>query len=163
MKVVAVLVLLIALVMPQPVFAGSGEDSWDSLAQLAFGQKIEVTEMSLKSVKGSFMGYTSEEIVIRENNRDMTIPRSRVYRVKNLQKFHRVRSAVVGSLLGGLAGIATGALVTEGIADKSEIPYGAWIGFLIGAPSGAALGAVGVPSAVTIYKAKVTSDQLRQE
>jgi hypothetical protein len=163
MKGVAVVGLLIVLVMPRSVLAGSGEDSWDALAQLADGQKIEVTEMSLKSVKGSFVGYSSEEIVVRGDDRITTIPRSQVYSIKNLQKFHRVRSAVVGSLLVGLAGIATGALITDSVADKSEISYGAWIGFLIGAPSGAALGATAMPSPVTIYKSKVSPDQLRQK
>jgi hypothetical protein len=105
MKVIAVVSLLTVLVLPPAVLAGSGEDSWDSLAQLTSGQKIEVTEMSLKSLKGTFVDYTSEEIVMRENSRDITIPRARVYRVNNLQQFHRVRSGVVGSLLGGLAGV----------------------------------------------------------
>ena len=153
---------LVLLVFATPcVLAGPGEDSWDNLAQLREGQKIEVIDMNLMSVSGTFVSYSEEQVTLREGGQFVLIPRARVYRLNNLEKFHRVRSGVVGALVGAAAGIATGALIADAKADSSEISYGAYIGFLIGAGGGAALGATH-PSHVTVYKSRLTPAPLRQ-
>lgn len=141
--------LIAVLFLPQQ-FGQS--DSWDNLSQLTMGQRIEVVDMQLKSVRGDFTSYAEDLISLRVGEDNVSIPRSDVFRVTDQEQSHRLRNVLLGLALGGAAGAGAGALITSAVADSSEVGYGASTGLLVGMAGGAALGAI-LPSSVTLYRA----------
>ncbi len=61
-----ILSISLLLLLPALSLAQSGTDSWDNLKQLQPGQKIEVVDSSMKSLKGEFLSVTEEAISLRE-------------------------------------------------------------------------------------------------
>jgi hypothetical protein len=64
-------------------FGQAAEDSWSCLNQLRGGQKIEVVDMKMKSVTGSFIAVSEEAITLLVGSARTSIPQSDVLSVKN--------------------------------------------------------------------------------
>ncbi len=117
------------------------KDSWDNLNRLPAGQKIQVVQMDMKSLKGKFLGFTDEMISLRVKKDEVAVPREEVVRVSLQGKPKRGPNArlmmVVGAGVGAISGAATGAAFHEvGETGVFVLAFTA-----IGAGTGAALGA----------------------
>ena len=90
-----------------------GKDSWDNLNRLQAGQKIQLVQMDLKSLKGQFLGFTDEMISLRVKKDEVAVPREDVFRVSFRGKPKRGQNALlmmgVGAGLGAISGAAVGA------------------------------------------------------
>lgn len=54
------------------------ETSWDSLRQLRPGEKIEILDAKMKSHCGDFASYTEEGLSLRQDGREVSVPRAEV-------------------------------------------------------------------------------------
>ena len=104
------------------------EHSWDSLSQLSAGQQIVVVQKDMKSHEGKFQNFTPESISIRENEHDATIQRKDVLRVSMRGKPKRFRNALIGGLVGSVAGSSASSSNRE-----LWVPVGGWVGVAVGA------------------------------
>jgi hypothetical protein len=138
--------LFLWLVFPIYTFAGeSVEHSWENLRQLRVGQKTEVTLTSLKSVKGTWVDFSDQVIMLKVDDQLRTIERPSVSRVSLRENPRRLRSTLLGLAIGG----GTGLLVSAAFGSKSEGALRRIAPVCAGA--GAGLGAV-FPSHQTIYR-----------
>jgi hypothetical protein len=128
-------------------------DSWDNLAQLRPGQRIEVVDRKLASVTGEFAAYSDDGITLRGGR---TIPRADVLSVKNRERTHRRRNVLLGLALGAGAGLAAGAIRGATYHEEGEGPVFMMVYTPIGAGIGAAAGAALPAGGVTIYRAMPT-------
>ncbi len=130
------------------------EEAWDNLRQLRPGERIEVVDATMKSTRGVFATYTQQEIALRQDGREMTIPRAEVASVKRLGESHRRRNVLLGAAFGAAGGLAVGAIrgKTYHEAGETTVFMAVWtpIGAGIGATAGAVLPA---RSEVTVYRA----------
>ena len=129
-----------------------GKDSWDNLNRLQAGQKVQVVQMDMKSLKGTFLGFTDEMISLRVKNNEVGVHREEVVRVSLGGKRKRGLSALVGAGLG----FGLGAAVGPAVASSGEPGLDAGVGAIIGAGAGAGVGAA-VPfigGYETIYRVK---------
>jgi hypothetical protein len=145
--------LLLFLVLV-PVFgmAQSAKDSWDNLKQLHPGQKIEVVDTSMKSLRGLFVSVSEEAITLQVGKNPQSIERAKVVRVSVRDNSHRTRNMLLGSsILGGIAlgaaAIPLGATSNEGNSCPVCVAV-----IAAGFGGGAALGAI--PGSRTVYRAK---------
>ncbi len=132
-----------------------GKDSWDNLNRLQPGQKVQVVQMDMKSLKGQFLGFTDEMISLRIKKDEVAVPREDVLRVSLRGKGKRGKSALVGAGLGAALGAISGAAVGAGFHEAGETGVFMLVFTPIGAGVGAAVGAA-VPfilSYQTIYRA----------
>ncbi len=144
---------LVLLFFPSAiVLAQSAKDSWDNLKQLQPGQKIEVVDMKMKTLKGEFVAFTDEAISLRQGGSDQSIGRADVVRVTVRDTSHRTRNMLLGSTIGG--GIAIAATIVPLAANSNEgNSCGACVAAIAaGFGGGAALGAI--PGNRTIYRTK---------
>jgi hypothetical protein len=149
----ATLAWVFLLLVPAFALAQSGQDSWVSLGQLHAGQKIQVVDMNLKSMDGTFLSFTEESIFLRVKHGVVTVKRSDVMRVSSREKSKRTRNMLIGLAIGAGAGAAVGAaLDTRVNYERGECCLGTVFGLLAGAPTGLGLGAA-FPSYQTIYRA----------
>src|SRR3990170_999623 len=107
--------ILIALLAPAFGFSQEARDSWDSLKQLQPGHKIKIVDMSLKSWDGRLLSVSDEAITIREKQKqqEITVERAKVFRVTDLQRSRRARSALIGLAIGASLGAVVGALFRD--------------------------------------------------
>ncbi len=147
-------VLLMSFLVLVAIFgsAQTTEDSWDNLKQLRNGQKIEVVDVHLKSIKGTFASYSGEAISLRVGKDLVTVPRTDVFRVSDRGTSHRARNSLIGLALGATFGAAIAGCTLESPCEwppgqKSAIGAGA------GATAGALVGAA-LPGNSTIYRAR---------
>ena len=154
MRWMAVTVLLLPVITPGVLAAKErDEQSWKNLRQLQVGQKVQVVQMNLKSLKGIFLGVSEEAISFRVKQNEVTVPRADVLRVSSLEHPRRLRNALIGTAVGlgvGL-GVSLGALVATGGSDDPGVIIGP--AMAIGGGAGAGLGAA-IPSHQTVYRAK---------
>jgi hypothetical protein len=153
----AVMQRLILLVVGSIVLAGqllaqTAQDSWDNLKRLRAGQKIEVVNTDMKSVKGSFVSYAEDGISLQTDKGPLTIERARVMRISLREHSKRARNALIGAAVGAGAGLALGAAGDRGIHETGEGNFAKAIFTPIGAGAGAGIGAA-MPSYETIYRA----------
>ena len=145
-------ILLLALA-PQMVFAkDKANQSWENLNRLQAGQKVQVMQMDLKSMKGQFLGFTDEMISLRIKKDEVAVPREDVFRVSLRGKRKRGASALAGTALGFGLGAVAGAAFGGG----GEPGLAAFVFAIGGAGVGAGVGAA-VPfirGYETIYRAK---------
>jgi len=151
-----VLAIVGSLLLAGHICAQTGQDSWDNLKTLRPGQKIEVVDMKLKSLKGTFVSFSEEAISLCVKDGEVAVQRADVLRVRDREHSKRGRNALLG--LG--TGLATG-LVVGAALDTSEIMGGAQgtmkAGLTpLGGAAGAAIGAAVPSGARTIYRAKKT-------
>ena len=147
MKKTAMLLLL--CVVPLGLMArDSGLDSWDNLKQLRAGQKIEVVDMNLKSVKGTFASFSEEAITLATKEGEMVVRRDHTYRV-SVPGGKRGRNALIGLGIGAAGGVAAGV----GLMERETGYAGAVAGTVVFvAAVGAGVGAA-LPGSRTIYRA----------
>jgi len=148
----AILVLVFLLLVPAFALAQSAKDSWGNLKQLRAGQKIEVVDTSMKSLRGPFVSVSEEAITLQVGKSQECIERAKVVRVSVRDNSHRARNMLLGSgILGGIALAATA--VPLGISGNEGTSCGACAAAIAaGFGGGAALGAI--PGSRTVYRAK---------
>lgn len=148
--------LLLLAVVSSIAFGQPAEDSWSNLSRLRVGQKIEVVDMKLKSVTGSFVAFSQEAISLLVGTARISIPQPNVLSVKHRAASHRKRNALLGLAIGAAAGMAIGAIKLGTNHETDELPafvYAAPLGAIPGVVVGAAL----PTGQVTIYRAKARS------
>ena len=148
------LVLVFVLALPAALCAQKQQGSWSDLRGLRVGQGIVVIESSMKHHDGEFISVTDEALTLQENGSDVSVKREDVVRVSTASGARRGEHAVIGLVVGGLAGAGIGAAAgsrSRGWVGLSE-GVGALVGVAIGATSGAIVGAV-IPAHTTIYRA----------
>ena len=64
-----ILPLLMAIISVSLQAQKPGKDSWGNLNRLQAGQKIQVVQMDMKSLKGRFLGFSEEAISLEESRR----------------------------------------------------------------------------------------------
>ena len=148
----AILVLVFLLLVPAFALAQSAKDSWGNLKQLRAGQKIEVVDTSMKSLRGPLVSVSEEAITLRVGKSQECIECAKVVRVSVRDNSHRARNMLLGSgILGGIALAATA--VPLGISGNEGTSCGACAAAIAaGFGGGAALGAI--PGSRTIYRVK---------
>ena len=129
---------------------------WDNLHRLQAGQKIQVVQMDMKSLKGNFLGFTDETISLRVKNDEVAVPREEVLRVSLRGKPKRGRNALLLMGVGAGVGLISGAAVGAGFHEAGETGVFMLVFTPIGAGVGAAVGAVApFASYETIYRANI--------
>ena len=133
---------------------GPGKQSWDNLNRLQPGQKIQVVQMDMKSLKGRFLGFTEETISVRVKKDEVAVARADVLRVSLRGKPKRMRNTVIGWGTGAGIGLAVGAGVDAASKETYDLGKQAFppLGFLIGGVVGAV---IPIPNYRTIYRAEV--------
>jgi hypothetical protein len=134
--------------------AQSPQKSWDNLRQLRAGEGIEIVDAKMKSHRGNFTTYTQEGISLREDGREMTIPRAEVASVRRVGESHRRRHALLGLAIGTAGGFAVGLIRGKTYHEEGETQVFLAVWTPIGAGIGATAGAV-MPAhnEVTVYRA----------
>jgi hypothetical protein len=148
------LVLVFVFWLPAALCAQKQQGSWSDLRGLRVGQGIVVIESSIKHHDGEFISVTDEELTVQEKGSDVSVKREDVVRVSTASGARRGEHAVIGLVVGGLAGAGIGAAAGSRSKDWIGLSEGvdALIGVAIGATSGAIVGAV-IPAHTTIYRA----------
>jgi len=142
-----------SLLLAGHLSAQTRNNSWDSLKQLQVGQKIEVVDMNLRSLKGTFLSFSEEAISVRVRQDEVVIERANVLRVSDREHSKRGRNMALGLVIGGAAGaVALAVLPGEG-TSQAEIAVRAAV-VPIGAGVGIAVGAALPRGYRTIYRAK---------
>jgi hypothetical protein len=144
--------LLLMLLVPGLSLAQSLQNNWANLKQLRPGQKIEVVDSSMKTLRGPFVSVCEEAITLQVGKNPQSIERAKVVRVSVRDNSHRTRNMLLGSgILGGIALAATA--VPLGISGNEGTSCGACAAAIAaGFGGGAALGAI--PGSRTIYRVK---------
>ena len=149
---------LLAMVA-RPCAAQTGEHSWENLNQLWVGEKIQVVDTNLKSLKGKFLGFSEEAISLRVGKDEVAIPRANVLRVGSRWKSKGLRRILIGMALGGGVGLVTGAALSPHLSRAIDLPPGKtdfsfmYATTAVGVLTGAALGRV-FPGYQTVYRVK---------
>ena len=130
-----------------------GKDSWDNLNRLQAGQKIEVVQMDMKSLKGRFLGFSEEGISVRVKKDEVTVLHADVLRVTLRENPKRLRNVLILAGVGTGVGLGLGiaALGATGGSDSPGVVMNP--AMALGAGLGGALGAA-TPSYETIYRVK---------
>ena len=148
--------LLLLLWFPMFALAQSAKDSWDNLRQLRPGQKIEVEDMKMQSLKGRFVSLTDDAISLRVGKVEQAVARADVMRVSTRDTSHRTRNMLIGSgILGGIALIPSAVLLAQQSNEGNSCAACA-AAIAAGFGGGAAIGAL--PGSKTIYRAKPRND-----
>lgn len=147
-------VLVVLMCLPSPGVAQTGKDSWENLKQLQVGQKIQVVDQKLKSLKGTFLGVSEAAISLRTETNDVTVEAPQVLRVSRLNASKRKRNIILGIAIGAGAGMGGGAALAFGLYDEGDAAKATALGLGLTA-AGAALGAAaGAASGYqTLYRA----------
>lgn len=103
MKTIACLLSLL-LVVPPAGAGDSARSTWQNLAGLRDGQRVEVLTRNSESFKGAYVRFSEESLTLRIKNNDTAIPRADVRRV-------RLRKGYKSLWIGLGAGAGAGALV----------------------------------------------------
>lgn len=122
--------------------------SWDNLATLRAGQKIEVKSKGEEGWKGTFLAFTADSISIRIKKRDMEIHREEVKRIKVKSGVVRLRHTLIGAGVGAGAGAA----IAAGTINQGEVAYAGILFAGLAMISGTVVGAV-LPANSTVYEA----------
>ena len=153
-RVIETLLLLLLLLLLVPGFslAKSSANNWDNLKELRPGQKIEVVDTSMKSLRGPFVSVSEEAITLQVGKSLQSVERAQVVRVSVRDTSHRVRNMLLGSgVLGGIALAATAVPLGISGNEGNSCPACA-AAIAAGFGGGAALGAI--PGSRTVYRAK---------
>jgi hypothetical protein len=89
------------------------ESTWSNLKEISPGQKIQVVEMSLKSVEGAFTIYNDQSVLIKHKSKEITIGRENVLRVSLRGPAKRKRRIIIGLAIGAGAGAILGIATTR--------------------------------------------------
>lgn len=148
------LVLVFVLGLPAALCAQKQQGSWSDLRGLRVGQGIVVTESNMKQHDGEFISVTDEVLTVQEKGSDVSVKREDVVRVSTGSGARRGKHAVIGLVVGGLAGAGIGAAAGSRSKDWVGVSegIGAVVGIAAGATGGAIVGAL-IPAHTTIYRA----------
>jgi hypothetical protein len=147
--------LLIALSAAAQSTPANPEQNWDNLRSLRAREKIQLIDQKLKSQSGVFRSYSEESIVLEvgRDKREVTIPRTEVFRINAKSKGHpRLRNAFIGLGVGAVFGSVVGSR-EAGNPDWPAGAEGAAIGAGLFAPLGAGIGAILPTGSHTVYRA----------
>ena len=147
--------LLILLLVSGFGWAKSAQNNWDDLKQLTPGQKIEVVDSKMKTLKGGFVSVSDEAISLQVGKSEESVPRANVVRVSVRDTSHRARNMLLASgIIGGItlipAVLVIGESNNEGGCGSSC--HAAEAAVAAGFGGGLALGAI--PGSRTIYRVK---------
>ncbi len=146
------LLLLFLLLVPGFSLAKSSANNWDNLKELRSGQKIEVVDTSMKSLRGPFVSVSEEAITLQVGKSLQSVERAQVVRVSVRDTSHRTRNMLLGSgILGGIALAATAVPLGISGNEGNSCPACA-AAIAAGFGGGAALGAI--PGNRIIYRVK---------
>jgi hypothetical protein len=109
MKRISIFLLILFTVS---VSAAWAQKPWDSLKRLQPGQKIEVVDMNLKLLKGTFVNVSDAAIFLRTDASEIAIDRANVLRV-SARGDKRGRNALIGLAIGAAGGAALGVGIME--------------------------------------------------
>jgi len=137
-----------------------GKHSWGNLQQLRAGQRIEVVQMNLKSLQGTFLSFSEEAISLRVGKDEVGVQREEVFRVSLRKKSKRLRNVLIGLAIGAGAGVAAVEICAQASSgfspclgqDFRAIAYAVLVP--VGGAVGAGVGATFPPGYQTIYRAK---------
>jgi len=147
-------VMLVLTLLPGMGFARGEEAQWENLKGLKVGQRIEVIDMKLRSLKGTFVSVSEEAISLQVGNNNVSVERPNVFRVSDRENSRRGRNALIGLAIG--AGAVAPFAIIGGVICSNEGGNCADVivpALAAGAGAGAGLGAA-VTSYRTIYRAK---------
>ena len=147
-KVTGFVVLLVICLTAPKLFAQESE--WQNLARIQPGTRVHVVERSLKSVQGTFIGFSDMQLTIAVKEKQTTIARDDIYRV-NIIGTKRKRNAFIGLAAGAAVGAALVACCVEKESGGKGTTPGAMAGF---GGLGALIGAVLPDGGTTIYRDK---------
>jgi len=140
--------VFLMLLVPLLLSAQDARESWDNLKQLVAGQKIEVVEMNLKKLTGTFVGFSEQEISVQSADGRMSVPRAEVFRVGVVRS--RSRNIGIGAAIGLGAGVAIG---VAGLKSGEEAAQYSLLAIPFALGVGAGVGAAMPPGYRTIYRA----------
>lgn len=145
--------LLLLLMLPGFGLAQSSQNNSDNLKQLRAGQKIEVVDTSMKSLRGPFVSVSEEAITLQVGKSQESIERAKVVRVSVRDNSHRARNMLIGAAVGAGAGLA----ITLPLEIQQSNEGNSLAGTVAGvttALAGAGLGVGALPGNRTIYRIK---------
>jgi len=145
------LLLMSFLAVAPPLALPQGtQDSWRNLSQLRVGQKIQVVDMNLRSLKGVFVSYSEEAISLRTDKGEVGVRRDDVFRVALREGSKRTRNTLIGMGIGAAGGLAAG----FGLMERETGYAGAVAGTVaLFAGIGAGIGAAFPAGTQAIYRA----------
>jgi hypothetical protein len=146
-------VLLFLVLVPVFGMAQSAQDSWDNLKQLRPGQKIEVVDTSMKSLRGPFVSVSEEAITLEVGKTQESIERAKVVRVSVRDTSHRTRNMLIGAAVGVGAGLALTVPLEVQQGNEGNTLAGTMAG-VTAALGGAGLGIGAIPGSRTVYRIK---------
>lgn len=94
-----------------PSLVAAQNSAWDSLKQLARGDRIRVVQKDSKSFTGEFQSCTDEAIILHAKSADQTILRQNLQSVSIRRAGHRGRNALIGGAIGAGVGIGAGVAI----------------------------------------------------
>jgi len=130
------------------------KQSWNNLNQLQAGQKIEMVQMDMKSLKGRFLGFSEEAISVRVKKDEVAVARADVLRVTLRENPKRLRNVLIGAAIGGGVAAFTGGIIIRYCGNEGGRECPKLIALSVGIPIGAGAGiGAGSASYQTIYRA----------
>jgi hypothetical protein len=144
--------LLLLLLVPGFGLAKSAQNNWDDLKELTPGEKIEVVDSKMKTLKGTFVSVSDEALSLQVGKSEESVLRANVVRVSVRDTSHRTRNMLLGSgIVGGI--ILTPAFILLVQQSNEGNSCGACVAAIVaGFGGGAAAGAI--PGSRTVYRAK---------
>jgi len=148
---------LTAVLLALPALArDNGQSSWQNVARLSTGQKIEVDRRNGGPLEGALVSVLDQAINLRTDQREVVIPRADVTRIRLRSTGHKV--LWIGLAAGAGAGAGIGAGAGAGLANESggdfeglkPVVIGAWTA--AGALVGLAIGSIIEGRRNTIYR-----------
>ena len=94
---------LVATLAVASLAAAESED-WSRLAGLKAGDIVEVRQTGRSTVTGTWRNSSPDGVVLELAGADTTLWKGAITRISLRGETHRVRNAVIGGLVGGLAG-----------------------------------------------------------
>ena len=127
--------------------------SWNQVAALTTGQRIEIHPFDGKRVRGRFRASDAESVSIDANKDIFTVKRADVRLLKVRRASGRVRNAGLGAAIGGGIGGGVTAGILHGDLDDSLAVAIILVMAVAGASAGFAIGLI--PAAYnTLYEAQ---------
>ena len=139
-----ILSILVAMVSIPLCAQQRAKQSWDNLNQLQTGQKIQVVQMDMKSLKGRFLGFTEEAITLKVKKNQLSVPRTEILRVSASDKAKRRGNGLIGFAIGVAGGLAVGIPLDKRLRNEGQktpvtailAPAGAGLGYFAGRAGG---------------------------
>ena len=153
------LILICLLGVSRSLQAQGKPSSWENLATLHRGDRIQVRQVNSTKITGEFMSVTDGAISLQTDANEQSIDRSSVKSVKLMKNKHRLRNSLLLAATGAGIGAGIGAAQHHGCSSTQTFcldfggrswpaGFGAVIGFLGGGTIGAFL-----PSHQVVYRA----------